>query len=80
MTVQTLRRFCNFIHIVLFALEAVLFWGYIPSKSNWADPISREGFADVWHFKHHFSRFVSELPIYLLDLPLPAVVRAVKFL
>ena len=31
-----LEKICHFIHIVLFAVEAVLFWEYIPSKSNWA--------------------------------------------
>ena len=36
-----LEKICHFIHMVLFALEAVLFWEYIPSKSNWADPILR---------------------------------------
>ena len=77
---EDLEKICHFIHIVLFALEAVLFWEYIPSKSNWADPISREGFKDPWHSQHHFSRFVSELPTYLLDLPFPAVVAVVKFL
>jgi len=38
---EDLERIAEFIHAVPFALEAVLFWEYIPTKYNWADPISR---------------------------------------
>eukprot|EP00435_Cladocopium_sp_Y103_P026817 s763_g6.t1 len=71
-----LERISHFIHIVLFALESVLFWEYIPSKSNWADPISRLGDSDPWHVQHSFTRFESELPIFLLDLPFLAAVKS----
>ena len=37
---------CHFIHVPLFALTVSLHWEYIPSKPNWADPISRLGSQD----------------------------------
>jgi hypothetical protein len=36
-----LERIAQFIHIVFFALGAVLFWEYISTKLNWSDPPSR---------------------------------------
>ena len=54
---MNLERIAQFIHIVLFALEAVLFWEYIPTKLTWADPISRLGARDPWHAKQAFCRF-----------------------
>ena len=75
-----LEKIARFIHVVLFALEAMLFWEYIPTKSNWADPISRLGARDPWHANNGFALFQSELMIQLLDLPFSAIVRCVQFL
>ena len=75
-----LEKIVRFIHVTLFALEAMLFWEYIPSKSNWADPISRLGARDPWHANNGFARHHSELLIQLLDLPFSAVVCLVQFL
>ena len=50
-----LEKIAQFIHSAFFALEALLFWEYIPSKSNWADPISRLGANDPWHTRMSFS-------------------------
>ena len=38
-----LERLAHLIHIALFALNASIFWEYVPSKSNWADAVSRVG-------------------------------------
>ena len=50
-----LEETCHFIHVVLFALRASLYWEYIPSKSNWADPVSRLGSKDPWHWREGFT-------------------------
>ena len=41
-----LEEICHFIHAVLFALKAFLYWEYIPSVANRADPICRKGLKD----------------------------------
>lgn len=46
---EDLEKISRFIHIALFACETILFWEYIPSKSNWADPISRRGQRSLAH-------------------------------
>ena len=38
-----LSRLSQLIHLCLFALDCSLYWEWIPSKSNWADDISRLG-------------------------------------
>ena len=43
-----LSRLSQLIHLCLFALDCTLYWEWIPSKSNWADDISRLGCADPW--------------------------------
>ena len=77
---EDLEKIASFIHIALFALETVLFWEYIPSKSKWADPISRLGAKDPWHNQRGFCRFESKLRLQLLDFPFPALVKVVQFL
>ena len=49
-----LERLAHLVHIALFALNASIFWEYVPSKSNWADAVSRVGFQDPWLHSHHF--------------------------
>ena len=34
-------------HLLLFSLCCWIYWEWVPSKSNWADAISREGFEDL---------------------------------
>ena len=41
-----LEEICHFVHIVLFSLRASLYWEYVQSSANWADPISQYGFSD----------------------------------
>ena len=43
-----LERLANLIHVALFSLETWIYRGWIPSKSNWADAISRLGEEDPW--------------------------------
>ena len=75
-----LEETCHFIHVVLFALRASLYWEYIPPKSNWADPVSRLGSKDPWHRRESFTRFPSFFNYRLLKLLLAAVIRVVQFL
>ena len=75
-----LEEICHFVHIVLFALRASLYWEYVQSSSNWADPISRYGFADLWHQRRNFSSSCSFFNFQLLKLPLMAVIKVVEFL
>ena len=75
-----LEETCHFIHVVLFALRASLYWEYIPPKSNWADPVSRLGSKDPWHRRESFTRFSSFFNYRLLKLLLAAVIRVVQFL
>lgn len=53
--------------MVLFALKALLYWEYIPSKHNWADPISRLGSKDPWYRREGFTRFPSYFRYRLLE-------------
>eukprot|EP00435_Cladocopium_sp_Y103_P036199 s845_g9.t1 len=42
------------VHLLLYNLHCHIFWEWIPSASNWADGISREGLSDPWWRKHGF--------------------------
>ena len=75
-----LEKIANMIHIALFALQCWCFWEWIPSKSNWADAISRLGFADPWHQTQQFSSFTAFFPIILWHLPLKPLVLVFEFL
>ena len=43
-----LEHMSRMIHVALYALNCWVFWEWIPSKSNWADAISRLGAQDPW--------------------------------
>ena len=58
------------VHMLLFHLKATLWWGWVPSKSNWTDAISREGLRDPWYHKQGFRVHVSTIPCELWLLPL----------
>ena len=68
-----LERLSQLVHLCLFALSASLFWEWVPSKSNWADAISRMGYSDPWYPAHGF---VSSL----WTLPPSAVISVVQYL
>jgi len=66
-----LEEICHFIRVTLFALKASLYWGYVPSKANWADPISTQGSQDPWHQREGFTRFFSYFNYGLLTYTSP---------
>ena len=74
-----LERLSQLIHLALFSLQTWIYWEWVPSKSNWADAISRLGFRDGWHQKHQFANFSAEFPAIIWDLPIPAVLRVFHF-
>ena len=50
-----LERLAQLIHLAMFALRSSFFFEYIPSKTNWADAVSRVGFADPWLHQRGFT-------------------------
>ena len=75
-----LERLAHLIHIALFTLNASIFWEYVPSKSNWADAVSRVGFRDPWLRSHHFSCHTAAFSEILWELPFSAVLCVFRFL
>lgn len=69
-----LEHMSNMIHIALYALNCWVFWEWIPSKSNWADAISRLGANDPWVQTHGFQVFQAFFPPILWSLPFRALV------
>ena len=70
-----LERMSQLIHTALYSLDCWIYWERIPSKSNWADSISRLGFNDPWLAKHRFTVFKAFFPTLLWQLPFCAIVR-----
>ena len=75
-----LERLSHLIHLACFALKTWIYWEYIPSKSNWADAISRLGFADPWHQHHGFTQHYAYFPTIIWNLPLPAITLVFEYL
>ena len=75
-----LERMSSLIHLLLFSLRRWIYWEWAPSKSNWADAISREGSLDERRRSHGFSWALARLPVLLWFLPLRAAVRLGEFL
>ena len=75
-----LERLAQLIHVALFALRASFFFEDTPSKTNWADTVSRIGFHDPWLHLRGFSCHVACFPFQLVDLPFLAVLRVFEFL
>ena len=75
-----LERLAQLIHLAMFALRTSFFFEYIPSKTNWADAVSRVGFSDPWLHQRGFSCHVAGFPFQLADLPFLAVLRVFEFL
>ena len=69
-----LEHMSRMIHIALYALNCWIFWEWIPSKSNWADAISRMGAADPWLHAQNFAIFPAFFPPILWSLPYRALV------
>ncbi|CAE7745577.1 clpC [Symbiodinium sp. CCMP2592] len=75
-----LECLAQLIHIAMFALRTSFFFEYIPSKTNWADAVSRVGFADPWLHQRGFSCHIASFPFQLVGLPFLAVLRVFEFL
>lgn len=69
-----LEHMSRMIHVALYALNCWIFWEWIPSKSNWADAISRLGANDPWVHRNGFTVFPAFFPIVLWSLPFRALV------
>ena len=77
---QDLEEMSGKIHAMLFALRTWIFWEWIPSKSNWADEISREGVRDTFGRRNRFHLFRARCPHELWPLPLRALLQVTEFL
>ena len=58
------------VHILLFHLRCYLYFEWVPSGSNWADGIPRDGFEDRWWRSHGFKVHSSTVPVFLWRFPL----------
>ena len=75
-----LECLAQLIHVAMFALRTSFFFECIPSKTNWADAVSRVGFEDTWLHRRGFSCHVACFPFQLADLSFFAVLRVFEFL
>ena len=75
-----LEHLATLIHMTLFALDAWFWFEWIPSKSNWADSISRLGASDPWFVDHNFTLHHASCPFLIWHLPFPALIRVAQFL
>ena len=75
-----LARMSQVIHLTLFAYRSWFYWEWIPSKSNWADAISRDGASDTWFRRRGFQLDVAFCPTPVWTLPFPALLRVAAFM
>ena len=75
-----LEHMSRMIHVALYSLNCWIFWEWIPSKSNWADAISRMGAEDPWLKVRHFDIFPAFFPLFLWSLPFQALVTLFELL
>ena len=77
---RDLESFAHMVHMLLLGLNTQMWFEYIPSKSNWADAISRLGRDDPWHVSQSFSTSVIRFPRVVSGLPPPALLTLASFL
>ena len=77
---QDLEILSHMIHSILFALKVWIYWEWVPSKSNWADAISRLGAQDPWSVTNQFSIHSASIPLFLWILPFRALILLFEFL
>ena len=53
---------------------------YVESDANWSDGVSRFGVSDDWAVRHAFSILSMDVPAFIWRLPLPLVLRVLRFL
>ena len=75
-----LERMSQIVHVLLFGLQCWMFFEWIPSKSNWADAISRLSFQDPWHVKQGFTQSEAFFPFILWQLPVASLTRVAEYL
>ena len=73
-----LEHLATLIHMT--ALDSWFWFEWIPSKSNWADSISRPGASDPWFVDHSFTLHHAHCPFLIWHLPFPALIRVAQFL
>ena len=77
---RDLESFAHMVHMLLLGLNTQMWFEYIPSKSNWADAISRLGRDDPWHVSQSFSTSVIRFPRVVSGLPPSALLTLASFL
>ncbi|CAE7846314.1 unnamed protein product, partial [Symbiodinium necroappetens] len=77
---RDLENFAHMVHMLLLGLNTQMWFEYIPSKSNWADAISRLGRDDPWHVSQSFSTSVIRFPRVVRGLPPAALLTLASFL
>ena len=77
---RDLENFAHMVHMLLLGLNTQMWFEYIPSKSNWADAISRLGRSDPWHVSQSFSTSVIRFPRVVWGLPPAALLTLASFL
>lgn len=62
---DSLDFMASMVHMLLFHLNCYLWFEWVPSKSNWSDGISRDGFHDRFWREHLFTVHLSTVPTFL---------------
>ena len=62
---ESLDFMASMVHMLLFHLNCYLWFEWVPSKSNWSDGISRDGFQDCFWREHLFTVHLSTVPTFL---------------
>ena len=62
---DSLDFMASMVHMLLFHLNCYLWFEWVPSKSNWSDGISRDGFHDSFWREHLFTVHLSTVPTFL---------------
>eukprot|EP00438_Fugacium_kawagutii_P026991 Skav212047 [mRNA] locus=scaffold2377:23795:26543:+ [translate_table: standard] len=67
-------------HLLLYQLQSYAYWEWVPSSSNWADGISREGASDPWLLRHGFRIHSSSVYTALWRFPFRVLSRVFAYL
>ena len=77
---SSLDNLARAIHTAIFALQAWIYFEWVPSESNWSDGISRDGEADGWYRRNGFASHRCVATPGLLEAPTTAIVKIFEFL
>eukprot|EP00438_Fugacium_kawagutii_P023073 Skav201171 [mRNA] locus=scaffold65:680096:681040:- [translate_table: standard] len=67
-------------HLLLYQLQSYAYWEGVPSSSNWADGISRDGASDPWLLRHGFRIHFSSVYTALWRFPFRVLSRVFAYL